>query len=171
MPNKISFMHKLFLALLLALSVGAAHAALKIQHWTLANGAQVYFVESHAIPVVDMSVEFDAGSRRDPQAKTGVSGLANAMLARGLREAKLDDGTVEPALTEAQISEAFANIAAQRGGGGGSDRAGASLRTLSSRAERDEAVQLLGRLLAQPSYPADLLSATRHAWRRLSAKD
>jgi zinc protease len=79
------------------------------------------------------------------------------MLARGLREAKREDGTVEPALTEAQISEAFANIAAQRGGGGGSDRAGASLRTLSSRAERDEAVQLLGRLLAQPSYPVDLL--------------
>jgi len=157
MRNNISFMQKLFLALLLALAVGAVHAALKIEHWTLANGARVYFVESHAIPVVDMSVEFDAGSRRDPQAKTGVSGLANAMLARGLREAKLDDGTVEPAMSEAQISEAFANIAAQRGGGGGSDRAGASLRTLSSRAERDEAVQLLGRLLAQPSYPADLL--------------
>src|SRR6476620_5572584 len=100
MPNKIPFMQKLFLALLLTLSVGAAHAALKIQHWTLANGAQVYFVESHAITVVDMSVEFDAGSRRDPQGKTGVSGLANAMLARGLREAKREDGTVEPALTE-----------------------------------------------------------------------
>jgi len=85
MPNKSPFMQKFFLALLLTLTVGAAHATLKIEHWTLANGARVYFVESHAIPVVDMSVEFDAGSRRDPQGKTGVSGLANAMLARGLR--------------------------------------------------------------------------------------
>ena len=151
-------MQKFILTLLLTFALGSAHAALKIQHWTLANGARVYFVENHTIPVLDMSVEFDAGSRRDPQGKTGVSGLANSMLARGVREARLDDGAVEPALNEAQISEAFANIAAQRGGGGGSDRAGASLRTLSSKAERDEAVQMLGRLLAQPSYPADLLA-------------
>lgn len=147
-----------FVALLFLLTFGSAHAALQIQHWTLANGARVYFVENHTIPILDMSVEFDAGSRRDPEGKTGVSGLANAMLARGLREAKLGTGETEPALNEAQISEAFADIAAQRGGGGGSDRAGASLRTLSSKAERDSAVQILGRLLAQPDYPADLLA-------------
>jgi zinc protease len=143
---------------LLLLAMGNAHAALQIQHWTLANGARVYFVENHTIPVLDMSVEFDAGSRRDPEGKTGVSGLANAMLARGLREARMDNGTREPVLNEAQISEAFADIAAQRGGGSGSDRAGASLRTLSGKAERDAAVQMLGRLLAQPSFPADLLA-------------
>ena len=145
-----------FLTLLLLLAMGSAHAALQIQNWTLANGARVYFVENHTIPVLDMSVEFDAGSRRDPEGKTGVSGLSNAMLARGLREARLDNGKAEPVLNEAQISEAFADIAAQRGGG--SDRAGASLRTLSSKAERDAAVQMLGRLLAQPSFPADLLA-------------
>jgi zinc protease len=158
MPKPFTIMLKQFLMLLLALTVGSAHAALQIQHWTLDNGARVYFVENHSIPVLDMSVEFDAGSRRDPEGKTGVSGLSNAMLARGLREAKLDNGELEPALTEAQISEAFADIAAQRGGGGGSDRAGLSLRTLSAKAGRDQAVQLLGRLLAQPSFPADLLA-------------
>jgi zinc protease len=158
MPKIISASLRHFLTLLLLLACGSAHAALQIQHWTLANGARVYFVEDHTIPVLDMSVEFDAGSRRDPQGKTGVSSLSNAMLARGLREAKLDSGETEPALTEAQISEAFADIAAQRGGGGGSDRAGASLRTLSSKGERDVAVQMLSRLLAQPSYPADLLA-------------
>ena len=158
MPKTFPTLFKQCLMLLLALAFGNAHAALKIQHWTLANGASVYFVENHSIPILDMSVEFDAGSRRDPDGKTGVSGLTNAMLARGLHEAKLDNGEVEPALTEAQISETFADIAAQRGGGGGSDRAGASLRTLSARTERDQAVQLLGRLLAQPSFPADLLA-------------
>jgi zinc protease len=158
MPKPFPIMFKQFLMLLLALTVGSAHAALQIQHWTLDNGARVYFVENHSIPVLDMSVEFDAGSRRDPEGKTGVSGLSNAMLARGLREAKLDNDEIEPALTEAQISEAFADIAAQRGGGGGSDRAGLSLRTLSRKTERDQAVQLLGRLLAQPSFPADLLA-------------
>lgn len=152
------FLFPILVLLLSLLGMGSAHAALQIQHWTLANGARVYFVENHTIPVLDMSVEFDAGSRRDPEGKTGVSGLTNAMLARGLREARLEGGQTEPVLNEAQISEAFADIAAQRGGGSGSDRAGASLRTLSSKAERDAAVQMLGRLLAQPSFPTDLLA-------------
>ena len=45
---------------------GGVQAALNIQHWTLENGARVYFVENHTIPIVDVNVDFDAGSRRDP---------------------------------------------------------------------------------------------------------
>jgi zinc protease len=145
-------LRKLFALLLLA-ACASAHAALNIQAWTLANGAHVYFVENHSIPVLDLSVEFDAGARRDPKGKSGTAALTNAMLARGLQEARLPNGAQEPALNEAQISDAFADIAAQRGGGAGSDRAGASLRTLSSREERDKAVSLLARILAQPSFP------------------
>jgi zinc protease len=135
----------------------AANATLPIQHWTLENGARVYFVESHALPMLDISVEFDAGERRDPEGKAGTASLTNAMLARGLRDARLPDGGTEAAMSEAQISDAFADIAARRGGGASEDRAGASLRTLSSKAERDAAIAMLGRLLAQPSFPEPLL--------------
>ena len=116
------FKHLLIAVVLLASS--AAHAALNIQHWTLANGARVYFVENHTIPMLDVSVEFDAGSKRDPAEKSGVASLANTMLARGLKAATLADGSVEPAMTESQLSDAIADIAAQRGGGPGTDRAG-----------------------------------------------
>ncbi len=133
-----------------------AHAALKIDAWTLDNGARVLFVESRAIPMLDVSVEFDAGSRRDPQGKSGTASLTNAMLARGLRAGAVP--AEEPAMTEAQISDAFADIAAQRNGGVGEDRGGLALRTLSSDAERDAAVLLLARLLAQPSFPEDFLA-------------
>jgi zinc protease len=149
------FAIKRFLILLVLLSCGSAHAALEIQTWTLANGARVFFVENHSIPMLDLSIEFDAGSRRDPQGKSGTASLTNAMLARGLGEGRAPDGSIEPAMTEAQISDAFADTAAQRGGGAGGDRAGASLRVLSSRAEREASVQLLARLLAQPNFPAD----------------
>ncbi len=132
-----------------------AHAALHIQSWTLANGAKVLFVENHSIPVLDISVEFDAGARRDPQGKSGLAALTNAMLARGVHEATTP--MAEPAMTEAQISDAFADIAAQRGGGAGTDRAGATLRTLSSSTERDAAVSLLARILAQPGFPENFL--------------
>jgi zinc protease len=148
---------RLFVVLALTLvGIAPAQAALKIQSWTLDNGAKVLFVENHSIPILDVSVEFDAGSRRDPQGKSGTASLTNAMLARGLREAGAP--TPEPAMSEAQISDALADIAAQRGGGAGADRAGATLRTLSSRAERDAAVTLLARILAHPSFPQDFFA-------------
>ncbi len=150
-------MKRILFAFLLAFaSAGPASAALKIQSWSLANGAKVLFVENHSIPILDVSVEFDAGSRRDPQGKSGTAELTNAMLARGLRESATP--SQEPAMTEAQISDAIADTAAQRGGGVGGDRAGASLRTLSSAAERDASVNLLARILAHPSFPENFLA-------------
>lgn len=148
---------RIFFVLTLTFVANApAQAALKIQSWTLANGAKVLFVENHSIPIFDISVEFDAGSRRDPQGKAGTADLTSAMLARGVREATTP--FAEPAMSEAQISDAFADVAAQRGGGAGADRAGATLRTLSSRAERDTAIALLARILAQPSFPQDFFA-------------
>ncbi len=135
-----------------------AYAKLNIQHWTLDNGARVYFVESRTIPIVDVSIEFDAGSRRDPAGKAGLSSLTNAMLARGLQQATLPDGQQEAALSEAEISDALADVAAQRGGGAGTDRAGMSMRTLVSKAEREVAIRMLARLLAQPAFPDPLFA-------------
>ena len=135
---------------------GSAQAALNIQHWTLENGARVYFVENHTIPMLDVNVDFDAGSRRDPAGKAGTATLTNGMLARGLRQATLPDGSSEPAMSEAEISNALADVAAQRGGGPGTDRAGMGVRTLSSAAEREQSVRLLARLLAHPAMPEDL---------------
>lgn len=135
------------------LASGLANAALKIQSWQLENGARVLFVENHSIPVLDVSVEFDAGARRDPSGKSGVASLANAMLARGVHSAQTADGKQEPAIDEAHISDGFADLAAQRGGSAGIDRAGVSLRTLSAPEQRDPALALLARILAHPSYP------------------
>jgi zinc protease len=152
-------MLKKSLIIIMMLACGSAHAALQIQTWTLTNGARIFFVENHSIPMLDVSVEFDAGSRRDPPDKAGTAALTNAMLARGLRESGVQGtSAIEPALTEAQISDAFADTAAQRGGGAGAERGGASLRTLSSRSEREKSIMLLARILAQPSFPADFLA-------------
>ena len=140
------------------LIAGSAHAALNIQHWTLSNGARVYFVENHTIPILDVNVDFDAGSRRDPAGKAGTASLTSGMLARGIRAATLPDGSHEPELSEAEISDALADVAAQRGGGPGIDRSGMGVRTLSSAAERDQSIRLLARLLAHPSMPETLLA-------------
>lgn len=147
-------MFKLMAGFALLLACSVSHAALQIQSWTLANGARVLFVENHTIPILDVSIDFDAGSRRDPAGKSGTAALTNAMLARGLRASQSANGS-EPAMSEAQISDAFADTAAQRGARLDDDRSGLSLRTLVS--ERDTAVPLLARLLASPSFPEDFL--------------
>ncbi|MEA5098200.1 MAG: pitrilysin family protein [Burkholderiaceae bacterium] len=147
---------------LLAFVFNLAHAALPIQAWTLPNGARVLLVETHAIPIIDVSIDFDAGTRRDPPNKSGLAELVNDLLASGTAAANS-----EPALNEAQISDAFADLAAQRDGKTGSDRAGIMLRTLSSAAESDAALSLTARVLAQPSFPEAIL--TRDKARAIAA--
>ncbi len=150
-------MFKRLIVFLLFTAAGAAQAGIDIRHWTLDNGARVYFVESRSIPMIDVNVDFDAGHRRDPAGKAGLASLTNVLLARGLRAATLADGSSEPAMSEAEVSNAIADVAAQRGGGAGYDRAGLSMRTLSSKEERERALHMLARLIAQPSFPDDLL--------------
>jgi zinc protease len=143
---------------LLALAVGAvallwssfAAAVLPIEHWTTSRGARVYFVRADTIPMLDLNVDFDAGSRRQPAGKAGVASLTAAMLARGVE-----------GMDEATLADRFADLGAQRGGGANDDRASLSLRTLSSRTERDAAVDLLARIAARPTFPAELLERER----------
>ena len=115
-------MLKKFIFLTLVTCSSFTHAALKIQHWVLDNGARVYFVENHTIPMLDVNLDFDAGSRRDPANRAGLASLTNGMLARGIAKATLPDGSVEPAMSEASISDAIADVAAQRSGGVSADR-------------------------------------------------
>ncbi|MBF8176507.1 MULTISPECIES: pitrilysin family protein [Oxalobacteraceae] len=145
-------MLKIISSVVLCVACNASYAALQIQSWTLSNGARVLFVENHTIPMLDVSVDFDAGSRRDPAGKSGTAALTSAMLARGVHAAPNGN---EAALSEAQISDAFADTAAQRGGRLDDDRAGATLRTLVT--ERETAVSLLARVLAYPSFPEEIL--------------
>ena len=137
-------------ALLAALWTPLAHAVLPIEHWTTSRGARVYFVRADAIPMLDVNVDVDAGSRRDPAGRAGLASMTAGMLARGVQ-----------GLDEAAIAERFADLGAQRGGGAGADRSGVSLRTLSSPRERDAAVALLARLLAEPVFPEALLARER----------
>ena len=65
MLKRIFFLSMMFVAA----GVHNAHAALDIKGWTLENGARVLFVESRSVPIVDISIEFDAGSRRDPEGR------------------------------------------------------------------------------------------------------
>ncbi|MFP5405698.1 MAG: M16 family metallopeptidase [Gammaproteobacteria bacterium] len=133
-------------ALALAFLSGAAQAALPIEHWTTSSGARVYFVRADTIPMLDVSLGFDAGARYDPADRLGLASLTNDLLARGAG-----------GINEAAIDEGFAKIGAERGGGASDDRASLSLRTLSREPELSQAVSLLARIVSAPEFPQDVL--------------
>ena len=63
----------------------SAYAVIPVQQWTQASGARVYLVESPAIAMVDVQLDFDAGSRRDPSAQAGLASMTANMLEKGVR--------------------------------------------------------------------------------------
>jgi zinc protease len=142
--------------LLLGLAWLGAQAALPIQHWRQPSGAQVYFVESRAIPMVDVQIDFDAGGRRDPPQQAGLADITASMTGKGLLAR---DG--EPALDENQLSEAWADLGAGFGGDAGSDRMSFSLRSLTDPALLGRAVHLAARQFGEPAFPADVWTRDR----------
>jgi zinc protease len=152
-------MMKKLLTILLTLAAGAAQAALPVQSWTAKSGAKVLFVEARSIPMIDINIDFDAGARLDPPAKTGLSAMTQGLLALG--------ATVDgKALNEQQIADRFADAGAQRGGNADLDRAGVSVRTLSSRPEREAVLATVAGMLSSPAFPEDVLA--REKARRIS---
>ena len=134
---------RLGLALALTLTTLSAQAGLTIQTWTTPAGSKVVFVESRALPIVDVQVDFRAAGTEVPAGKAGLAGLTRGLLDAGAGS-----------LDEDAIANRVADLGAQLGGGADMDRASLTLRTLSSPAERDGAVELLATLIQQPRFPA-----------------
>jgi len=133
---------RLISAAALSIAACAAQAALPIEHWTASSGARVYFVASRGIPMLDINVDFDAGGRRVPADKAGLGGLTHALIKAG-----------SAARAEEEISRRIADVGAQLGGKVDRDRAGLSLRTLSSERERTQAIATFAEILQTPAFP------------------
>ncbi len=123
-----------------------AEAGPKIQHWQASSGAQVYFVENHDLPMLDVAVNFPAGSGFDTADKAGLAGVTYALLALGAE-----------GLSEDDIARKLADIGAQQGGSFDADRSNVAIRTLSNKAERDEALAIMARVLQRPLFPENVL--------------
>jgi zinc protease len=127
----MQYIRKTFTAGLALLAVGfmvlssAVQAGVKIQQWQTASGSEVYFVENHDLPIVDVSVNFAAGSARDSAEKSGLAGITRYMMTLGAA-----------GMSDEKIANKMADIGAILGGDFDADRAGFKLRTLSSEREK-----------------------------------
>ena len=136
----------------LALAAQSASAALPIESWTAPTGAKVMFMRATAIPMLDVQVDFDAGSRREPNANSGLAAMTAGLLSKGTAT---QDGKVR---SEAEIADGFADIGANMGASAGTDKASAAMRTLTSQPELGRAVSMMADVLQKPVFPADVLA-------------
>jgi zinc protease len=128
-----------------------AWAALPIQKWQQASGAQVYLVESPTLPIVDVEIDFDAGDRRDPADKAGLAGVTAGMTSKGIAARN-----GEPALDENQLGEAWADLGAGFGASAGQDRMSFTLRSLTYPDLLQKAVALVASLREANTRPATI---------------
>jgi len=133
----------LLIGLCLALFAQLSHAGPKIERWQTTSGARVLFVENHSLPIVDVQVDFAAGTAQDGEGKAGVASLTRGILDLGV-----------PGMDETQIASSMADIGALLSGGVDMDRASVTLRTLSMADKRGPALEMLRAILSQPQFPA-----------------
>ena len=122
----------------------SSEAAVKIKHWQTASGSDVYFVENHDLPIIDMALNFPAGSARDTVATSGVAGVTKYMMTLGAA-----------GMNEEVITNKFADIGAILGGELDADRASFKLRTLTS--EQAKALETFNQILHKPDFPQTVL--------------
>jgi zinc protease len=127
-------------------SATSALALLPIEHWETSTGARVYFVRSDNLPMVDVSVEFPAGSGRDTSSRSGLAALTLRLLRGGTDE-----------LSEEEVSRSLAAVGANLGQVFDFDRSGLSLRSLSDDAHLTPALVVLADVLQRPSFPSEAL--------------
>ena len=157
----------------------SAQAAVPIAHWTLPNGAKIYLASVDALPIVDLELDFDAGSRRDPPAQAGLGGVMAGMVEKGVKaaesaapgrpkQARVASGgsedmsvpgvraTYAMAMDENALGEAWADLGAAFNVGASSERLSFTLRSLSDPALLGKAIELASRQIGDPSFPEDV---------------
>ena len=116
-------------------------ARVQIEHWLTRSGTRAYFVENHALPIVDVSVEFAAGSAYDPGDRAGLGRLTLTLMKAGSSR-----------YSEAEIDRRIADAGAELRDDFDLDRAGYALRTLSSETEFKAAVGTLADIIQSPRF-------------------
>lgn len=141
------------------LTFAQARAGIAIAHWQQADGAKVYWVSNPVIPMVDVRIDFDAGSRRDPVGQEGLAAAAAELSLWGLNARN-----ASPRLSPTQVSAAWADLGAQWSAFATSDRLSYTLRTLSEPAVLNKATELAARHFVDARFDVASWERLRSRW-------
>ena len=125
----------------------------KIIHFTTDAGTPVALVQAHNLPIVDVSIYFNAGSARDEAIKSGGYGIAS------MTASLLDQGTTTKSEDDiAEISEQLGvNLSTQAY----KDMFIVSLRSLSDATYLSPAMSLMSDIISHPTFPTANVERTK----------
>ncbi len=115
-----------------------------VQTAVLSNGLKVMLAQRSTVPVVDLSLQLDAGFAADQFGIAGTAGLAMKMI---------DEGTTS--MNSLEISDALDNLGANLGSGSNLDMSFVNLSTLKSTI--DKSLELFTDIILKPSFPEEEL--------------
>jgi zinc protease len=118
--------------------LAAPAAALEIKRSVLSDGAVLLVSEQHQLPMVTVTIAFDAGARRDPAGKAGLASLTASSLTLGTRD-----------MSATQFNQKVDFMGSSISVGAGADYAQASFTSL--RKYEDATLALLAAALAEPA--------------------
>lgn len=141
--------------LMLALTLGAAvpvsaTSPVRFERRVLGNGLRAVVSEQKAVPMVVLSLSFDAGSRRDPAGQEGLAALTADLLTEGTRRR-----------SARQLSEEVDALGASLDAGADLDSGEISLTIL--RKDLDRGLELFFDVLREPSFPEAEVERRREA--------
>jgi len=123
----------------------------EIRTSTLTNGVQVVLAERSAVPMVEMSIQFNAGYAADAGGKLGVASFAMSMLDKGTRTR----GSLEIAAEEETLG---ANMSA------GSNLDASSISLSALKTELEPSIELWADILLNPVFDQEEIDRLRGQW-------
>ncbi len=136
-------------AIVLLLASDLATAVPAIQNWRTANGVPVYFIPARELPMVDAQILFNAGSVRDGE-RPGLAKLTNALLEEGAGDWSAD-----------AIADRLDQVGARFSASSRRDAASVSLRSLVDPRYLQPTVEIVARLLKEPTFAPDAVERVR----------
>ncbi len=131
---------KRYFSVALVIFSSSTFSAATIENWQTEKGGRVYFVQTDALPIVDIHVVFDAGSARDGQ-QFGLSSLTTNLLDSGAG-----------AWNAEEIAQRFESVGANFGATSSIDTASVTLRTLTDKPLFDKAIDTMHTILSNPTF-------------------
>jgi zinc protease len=143
--NRYKLLKISLIAVMLNLSLLIFHStvhALEVNRKVLDNGMVLMMVERHNLPIVKVTVAFNAGILNEPEDKAGLASLTAYMLTEGTKTR-----------TAQQISEEIEFVGASVGASGGGDYTTANLSVLKK--DLDLGFELLSDIILNPVFPEE----------------
>jgi len=134
--------YQIIIGMVLWLSCSMAAAVPVIQYWQTSNGADVYFVATDGLPIVDARLVFNAGSAYDGK-HYGLAALTSSLLDQGAAGQNAQ-----------QIAEQLESVGAQLSTGSSRDFSTISFRSLSDPAALNTAWAVFKNILNAADFPA-----------------